>query len=195
VDAFESLIASLLRHEGYWVTPSFKVKLTKEEKRKIETPTMPRLELDIVAYCGSKNEILVVECKSFLDSKGVQFNGFAGDDSGFTKRYKLFNRDEMRRIVFHRLKQQLLKIGACRPRPKIRLALAAGKIASIEQRQSLHEHFRRRNWTLFDEKWIVKRLRAAAEESYEDDVASVVSKILLRESREEGGSGEDTPKR
>lgn len=34
MEAFESLVSMLLRHQGYWTTLSFKVDLTKEEKRK-----------------------------------------------------------------------------------------------------------------------------------------------------------------
>jgi len=65
MDAFESLVAMLLRHDGYWTIPSFKVNLTKEEKRAIGRHSSPRWELDLIAYKGSTNEILAVECKSF----------------------------------------------------------------------------------------------------------------------------------
>src|SRR5262245_43986030 len=58
MDAFESLISMLLRHQGYWTTPSFKVELTKEEKRNIGRTSSPRWELDLVAYKGSTNEVL-----------------------------------------------------------------------------------------------------------------------------------------
>ena len=73
MDAFEALISMLLRHEGYWTTPSFKVELTKREKAKIEKVSSPRWEVDLVAYKGSTNEVLAIECKSFLDSTGVIF--------------------------------------------------------------------------------------------------------------------------
>ena len=180
MDAFESLVAMLLRHEGYWVTPSFKVKLTKGERRKIGTATMPRLELDLVAYEAKKNEILAVECKSFLDSPGVRYAGFDGTSKRYARRYKLFNSARMRRIVFRRLKKQLLEVGACRSAPKIRLALAAGKILNDKDRKRLQELFGKKGWVLFDEGWLRKRLEAAAAESYENDVASIVSKLLLR---------------
>ena len=35
MDHFESIIATLLEAEGYWVRRSFKVNLTQEEKRRI----------------------------------------------------------------------------------------------------------------------------------------------------------------
>jgi len=35
MEAFEALISILLRHDGYWTTPNFKINLTKEDKRRI----------------------------------------------------------------------------------------------------------------------------------------------------------------
>ncbi len=73
MDAFESLISMLLRHEGYWTTPSFKVELTPADKAKIGRESSPRWEIDLVAYKPSTDELLAVECKSLLDSTGVVF--------------------------------------------------------------------------------------------------------------------------
>jgi hypothetical protein len=50
----------LLRRDGYWTATSVKVELTKEEKRKINRPSSPRWEIDVVAYKGSTNELLAV---------------------------------------------------------------------------------------------------------------------------------------
>src|SRR5215213_3406188 len=102
MDAFENVVAMLLERSGYWVRPGYKVNLTKEEKRAIGRPSCPRWELDIVAYKGTSNELLVVECKSYLDSKGVGISGFDGSDDSATKQYKLFNDEVLRRIVFNR---------------------------------------------------------------------------------------------
>lgn len=93
MDAFEALISMLLRHEGYWTQPSFKVELTKEQKREIGLPSAPRWELDLIAYKGATNELLVVECKSFLDSTGVVFRNGQFEPP---KRYKLFAYDKLR---------------------------------------------------------------------------------------------------
>jgi hypothetical protein len=41
MDHFESIIATLLEAEGYWVRRSFKVNLTQEEKRRIGKPSIP----------------------------------------------------------------------------------------------------------------------------------------------------------
>ncbi len=71
MDAFESLVSEILRFKGYWVKTSLRINLTKDEKRRIGRPSNPRWELDVVAYGGKRNELLVVECKSYIDSRGV----------------------------------------------------------------------------------------------------------------------------
>jgi hypothetical protein len=65
VDAFESLVSMLLRRQGYWTAQSVKVGLTKAEKRLIGRHSSPRWEIDLVAYKGSTNALLAVECKSY----------------------------------------------------------------------------------------------------------------------------------
>jgi hypothetical protein len=177
MDAFESLISMLLRHEGYWTTPSVKVELTKEEKRLIDRPSAPRWELDLIAFKGQTNEVLAVECKSFLDSTGVVFrNGqFENPD-----RYKLFTDSALRKVVLERLSSQLESRGSCAPSPKITLALAIGKLAQKSDAAGLRSHFESQGWKLFDPDWVRQRLLTASQSGYENDVAFVVSKLLLR---------------
>lgn len=94
MDAFESLISMLLRHDGYWTIPSFKVELTKAEKRQVGRFSSPRWEIDLIAYCGATNEVLAIECKWFLDSRGVLFRSGKFDPP---KRYKMFTDADLRR--------------------------------------------------------------------------------------------------
>jgi hypothetical protein len=178
MDAFESLISMLLRHDGYWTTPSFKVELTKQEKRLIGRSSSPRWEIDLVAYKGSTNELLAVECKSFLDSTGVIFRNGSFEP---TQRYKLFTDPTLRKVVLNRLRRQIVKTGACASAPTVRLCMAAGKIAGKTDRDDFAAHFAKMRWWLFDEEWIKTRLLAASKRGYENDVAFVVSKLLLRE--------------
>ncbi len=180
MDSFQTLIAMLLQRDGYWVKGNFKVELTKEEKRVIGRPSTPRWELDLVAYKGSSNELLSVECKSFLDSPGVRFRGFDGSDAEESKRYKLFTDNNLRQVVTRRLVIQLESLGACAPSPAVRLCLAAGKIASVQDRRQLKQHFAQRSWLLFDEEWIIGRLERVSDAGYEDDVAATVAKMLTR---------------
>lgn len=177
MDAFESLISMLLRHDGFWTTPSVKVELTKEEKRQIGRASTPRWELDLIAFKGQTNEVLAVECKSFLDSTGVVFrNGqFEHPD-----RYKLFTDATLREVVLERLSAQLVSRGSCAPSPKITLALAIGKLAQKSDVVGLKAHFESQGWKLFDPDWVRQRLLTASQSGYENDVAFVVSKLLLR---------------
>ena len=177
MDAFENLVAMLLKRDGYWTSIGVKVELTKAEKRKVGRPSSPRWEIDVVAYKGSTNELLAVECKSFLDSRGVQFHG-----GGFEppERYKLFTDSRLQKTVLGRLRKQLVASGACRRAPKVTLALAAGKIASNTPVDELRAQFAKRGWRLIDPDWIYERLKTASASGYENDMACVVSKLILR---------------
>ena len=185
MDAFESLISMLLRHEGYWTTPSFKVNLTTKEKQKIGRPSSPRWELDLIAYKGATNEVLMVECKSFLDSPGVLFRNGAFEHP---KRYKLFTDDVLLRVVQSRLRAQLVKSGACFRSPKITLCLAIGKLAGSTDVEGMEKHFAKRGWRLIGPEWVRERLLTASTSGYENDVAFVVSKLLLRTNRPTAGA-------
>lgn len=179
MDAFESLISMLLRHDGYWTIPSYKVNLTAEEKLAVSRPTAPRWEIDLIAYKGLTNEVLIVECKSFLDSLGVHFrNG----QFKSPERYKLFTDETLLKVVQERLRLQLMETGSCAPSPRIRLCMAVGKLANQTNVEDLTQHFTDRGWILFGPDWIRERLLAASSLGYENDVAFIVSKLLLRKA-------------
>ena len=180
MDAFEQVVAEILWREGYWVHTAVKVNLTKEEKRLAGVPTAPRWELDIVAYRGRDNALKVVECKSYLDSPGVRLRGFDGTDEKDAARYKLFNKPDLRAIVFNRLRQQFADSGACQSSPTIQLCLACGRIASDIDRDGLRQHFEKEGWELWDETWLRKQLQAMADGGYENQISAVVAKLILR---------------
>lgn len=180
MDAFEQLVSEILWMEGYWVRTSVKVELTKEEKRQIGRPSSPRWELDIVAYSGRDNLLRVVECKSYLDSRGVILNAFNGTDMKGAERYKLFSDATLRQVVFKRLQLQFAASGACLPDAEVRLCLACGRIASDLDRTGLHTHFADKGWELWDEPWLRERLKVMSGRSYENQVSAVVAKLLLR---------------
>lgn len=170
----------LLQHEGYWTRSSFKVALTKEEKRSIGRASAPRWELDLVAFKGSTNEVLAVECKSYLDSTGVLFR-----DGGFypPDRYKLFTDALLRKVVLNRLSIQLQEVGACASAPRITLCLAIGKFDQRTSRDELDHHFKINGWRLFPPEWFRTQLMRASAAGYENDVAFVVSKLITRVDR------------
>jgi hypothetical protein len=103
---------TILWMEGLWVRTSVKLKITKEEKRLIGRPSSPRWEIDVVAYSGRDNVLYAVECKSYLDSRGVRLCGFDGTDPRTAERYKLFCDNPLREAVFSRLKSQFAASGA-----------------------------------------------------------------------------------
>ncbi len=177
VNAFEQLGASLLTRAGYWVYVNYKVELTKEEKRQINRPSAPRWEIDLVAYKAKANELLALECKSYLDSGGVYEGHFGTSLKG--NRHKLFNEPILRQVVFSRLEAQLLESGSILPNPNIQLALLAGNIKASD-RPMIEARFKENGWLLFDAKWIRDQLQRLSVRSYEDDVAALVSKLLLR---------------
>lgn len=159
MDAFEQLVSEILWMEGLWVRTSVKVEITKAEKRLIGRPSSPRWEIDIVAYSGRDNILYAVECKSYLDSRGVRLCGFDGSDPNTAERYKLFCDDGLREAVFGRLKAQFATSGACPPDARLQFCLACGRIASEKDRQGLRDHFAAKGWLLWDETWLRERLK------------------------------------
>lgn len=181
MDSFEAVIAAVLQRQGFWTLTSLKVELTKDEKREIGRHSSPRWELDIVAYRGSDNLLRVVECKSYLDSPGVDCNAFDGSNRKAQERYKLFCDDILRNVVFRRLELQLVERGFCREKPTIQLCLAAGKIKGDEG--GLESHFKNKGWLLFGPTYIRQELAKLKNAGYENSVAAVVTKLLLRERK------------
>lgn len=180
MDSFEEVIATLLQRQGYWTMTSLKVELTKAEKRMIGRPSAPRWELDVVGYRGMDNHLRVVECKSYLDSIGVQCAAFDGSNASLAKRYKLFCDATLRRVVRQRLVRQLEESGFCAKNPTVQLCLAAGKIKGNEA--WLRKHFERNKWLLLGPDQIREELAALRDIGYENSVSAVVTKILLRNS-------------
>jgi hypothetical protein len=157
--------------------------LTKEEKKKIGNPSMPRPEIDVLAYSARRNELKIIECKSFLDSRGVKSAELRGEvKSG---RYKLFNNRRLRSAVISRLKRQLIESGACREGVSTVLCLACGKVASEKDRNDLRVFFEEKRWQLFDDRWIAKKVREKSNFGYENEVSTVVAKLL----RDGGSNG------
>ena len=176
MDSFESIVGTIFENKGYWVKTCFKVDLSKEEKRKIGRPSAPRWELDVVAYKGGINETLVIECKSFLDSPGVKAVSLKNGKG--KERYKLFNEQTLRKIVFSRLLKQLSESGSCLKDSVVRLCLATGKVASENDRQELIEYFNSKGWSFFSDEWIKEQLVELSNSRYENEIAMVTTKIL-----------------
>jgi len=168
--------------EWYWVRNSVKVTLTKNEKDKIDRPSSPRWELDVVAYSGRDNILRIVECKSYMDSHGVHLRGLDGSDPKEAKHYKLFSDPTLYKVISNRLKAQFVKSGACPSSARTKLCLACGRIASERDRIGLEMLFKKKKWDLWDEHWLRNRLEQMADPAYgyEDQITAIVTKLLLR---------------
>lgn len=180
MNAFESLIASILQSKGYWVLGTVKVVLTKDEKLKIKRPTSPRWEIDIVAYKPKGNILLAVECKSYLDSTGVDSKALFDGGHRYANRYKLFTEKDTQRVVLNALVRQLKNKGTLNGSPKPKLCLAAGRVAPAS-REKLKLEFQKRKWELFEIEWIRKGLNEIAADGYEKSVVSIAAKLLAAE--------------
>lgn len=179
MDAFEQLVAEIFFIEGYWVETSVKVDLTKEEKRKIGRHSTPRWEIDVVAFSARDNELLAIECKSFLDSRGVPWAEL--QDGHSSKRYKLFREPKTREIVLERLRRQLVESGRCNNAVTVHLSMVAGKINRGDD-EAIVKHFEANGWNFFGPAWLRAKLHKLSEMSYSNQVSAVVAKLLLRDN-------------
>jgi hypothetical protein len=179
MDHFESIISTLLEAEGYWVRRSFKVNVTKEEKRQIGKHSIPRPEIDLLALNFSKNEVFALEAKSFLDSPGVNLEQLREEHEVPEGRYKLFTSERYRTVVFSRLLSDLIACDMANSKTKIILGLAAGKV--YQGRSDLIREFMSgKNWFFWSPEDIKQKVMALAERGYENDPAIITAKILMR---------------
>ena len=178
MDAFEQLAADIFWNEGYWVRTSVKVELTREEKIRIGKHSTPRWEIDLIAYRATTNELLALECKSYLDSGGVHAAHFE-PGAKYAHRYKLFHDALLCDTVLERLRLQCVERGLCPADVTARLGLIYGH-ATDGNAALLKSKFEAERWELFDAEWLLGNLKKMAVGSYENSTAAVVAKLLLR---------------
>lgn len=179
MEHFETIIATLLEAEGYWVCRSFKVNLTKEEKRQVGKHSIPRPEIDLLALKFSTNEVLALEAKSFLDSPGLKLTDLQEEHEVPEGRYKLFTSERYRSVVFARLLQDLIAHGMANTNTKVKLGLAAGKVYQ-DQSGTVRSFMTSRKWVFWSPEDIKSKVTALAERGYENDPAIITAKILMR---------------
>ena len=185
MDAFESLIAGILRADGYWVEPSVRIDLSAADKRSLNNYSMPRPELDIVAYRPATNDLLAIECKSYFDSGGVHVRDLKGGRNA--ARYKMFVDAALREMVLTRLVEQMQASGMVHGNPAPKLVLAYGH-ATTHNEALLREWFEQNGWFLLGPDTIKERVSAMADEPYDNQVASVVAKLFRTQSTPRGAT-------
>lgn len=177
MDAFEELVAEVLRADGYWVHQGYKINLSVEDKRALGNPSMPRPEVDLVAYKAGTGELLSLECKSYFDSGGVHARDLL-PGGRHAQRYKMFVNQSLRELVLTRLVEQLSANGTIAGTSKARLGMVYG-YATASNTAILVDHFAANGWDLYGPDWLKEHLQRMATRSYDNQVASVVAKLLL----------------
>lgn len=179
MDHFEGLVSTLLEADGFWVRRSFKVNVTKEEKRLIGKHSIPRPEIDILALNFNKNLVIGMEVKSFLDSPGVKLDQLKASHDVPEGRYKIFTSSRYRGIVLQRLHQDLIACGMATEETKFALGLAVGKV--YQNREDLiRKHMEAQQMLFWSPEDIKRKVAALANRDYENDPAIMVAKVLLR---------------
>lgn len=180
MDHFESIIKTLLEIDGYWVRQSFKVNLTKEEKQRTGKPTIPRPEIDLLAFKPCENRIYAFEAKSYLDSTGVNLSELIAQHQIPEGRYKLFTCENYRNIVLGRLKLDLIECGMGDANTEIILGLAAGKVRQSKVHE-IRTHFDENGWLFWSPEEVRTKVIELAKKGYENEPAIITAKILMRE--------------
>jgi len=110
----------------------------------------------------------------------VSVENFVGQREIHKKRLKLFNVEKLRELITHNLISQLRGEGLLlRDDPNIRYGLVAGRIKNGHESR-LREIFDNKGWLLVTPKELAQGLRKFASRGYEDDIITMVVKILER---------------
>jgi hypothetical protein len=179
MNAFETIAARFFEVDGYWTRVGVKLDISKAEKAAIGNPSMPRPEIDVVCWKPAANELLIVECKSYLDSDGVRFEHFHGTEVRDDV-FKVLNRPRLRELVVTALVRQLRNEGLLAgDDPLVRFVVVAGKIYS-DHEDRIRTIFDRNGWTLITPRELAAGVRRFASRGYENDLLTVVTKLLER---------------
>jgi hypothetical protein len=187
MDNFEGIIATLLEADHYWVRRSFKIDVTQEEKRQVGKHSIPRPEIDLLAFNFSKNEVIAFEVKSFLNSPGVRLEDLQREHEVQEGRYKLFTSIGYREVVLTRLKKDLISHGMADVNTKVTLGLAAGKVYQkkseppLTQSKLMRVHLEKSGFVFWSPEDIRIRVKALAHRAYENDPVIIAAKILFPE--------------
>jgi hypothetical protein len=180
MDAFEIIAARFFEVQGFWTRIGMKVEITKPEKVALNNTSMPRPEIDVVAWKPGTNQLLVIECKSYLDSTGVRLEHLHGQEDMDNDKFKLFNRARLRTLVVTALIRLLRADGLIiGPDPSVQFVLIAGKIYS-DHEAKVRARCEECGWRLIGPAELAQGVRRFAKRGYENDVITIVTKLLER---------------
>lgn len=176
MNQFEEISRYLLEAEGFWVQTGIKVEITPEQKRFLGKPTMPRPEVDIVAYKRSEDTLYLIEAKTYLNSKGVVYDNIVKRDFTWDK-YKILTYSDFQDIVGGELKADLIKKGLIHSKTKVRYGLIAAKLYKPKE-NDFYGLAKERNWFFWGPDEVKSRLSRLINLGYEDNPYSIVAKII-----------------
>lgn len=179
MDYFENIIFKILENENKWVRQNVKVNLTVEEKRKTGKPSIPRPDLDLVAYNIKTNTLEIWEVKSYLDSPGVKYSELNVVNEKTKGRYKILTTPSYRKIVANRLINDWFEEGLIQENPSVKFGLAAGKIYSKDE-EDIRNLFNKNDWLLKSPKDIYNSIRTLEKMKYENNPYTIAAKIIFR---------------
>ena len=117
--------------------------------------------------------------KSFLDSPGVRLSDLEQTYKIPTGGYKLFTCKKYRRIVFHRLKRDLMELGLGAADTKIDLGLIAGNIYQ-NRSEAIRAFLAEQGIEFRSPEDIKEKVMQMAKMRYENEPSIITAKILLR---------------
>lgn len=180
MDAFESIVAIFLDSMGYWVKQSVKVTISKEEKKLIGSSAMPTPEIDLVAYNPKKDELILIEVKSFLDSGGVEEGGVKGTNEKTKSRYRLLNNATYQNIISNKLRQLFIEKGFITQSTVIKYALAAGNV-DPKSYTEIKNYLDQKGYYFYEPSEIQKAILKLQSSVYLNDSVTMTVKLLKSE--------------
>ena len=166
------------RAEGLPCCPprrGFKVKLTQEDKKSLEKRSMPRPEIDLLAFKSEENRIVAFEVKCFLDSPCVGLDELK-EACVPTGRCKLFTCQKYRKIVLARLKLDLIGKRMATKQTHIALGLIAAKIKN-DREEEVANLMKENNWEFWPPPKIKDCMKHLADLPYENDTTIIAAKL------------------
>lgn len=179
MDYFESICKMLLEDHGYWVKQSYKVDLSKEEKKQLGKPSLPRPEIDLLALNVKKNELLIIEVKSYFDSKGVRLKDLQNIQSYPQGKFNLFTCEPYRKIIEARVKKKLFDDGLIPEDISIKLGLIFGKVVASDG-EKIKKLCNERGWFYWAPDEIRNKVEGLVSKGYENEPCIITTKILRR---------------
>lgn len=176
MDAFEHIVGLFLQEKNYWVRHSVKIELNKLDKRRIGLHTMPRPEIDLVAYNPVEDQLILIEVKSYLNSQGVTIGSLSGKTKKTSDRYRLLNNRAFQKIVTKRLIEEFLERGIIKKTTKVKYALAAGNVQE-KSYSKIKDYMRKRKYIFFEPSDIKQTIKNLSQKGWDDNIITVTAKL------------------